>query len=157
MTNPKARPAALYIRVSTADQAERYSLLSQLKALREKAAREGFSVREDYIFVDKHTGKVASRPAFDKLNALVKTGAVGAVFIYSVDRFARNTEDALRVAREYRHYGVRLDFVEMFFEDTPVGRFTFTQLGARPRNNGQVTRANENSIPLDSVPEGRLP
>jgi hypothetical protein len=64
------------------------------------------------------------------MNALVATGAVGAVFIFSVDRFARRTEDALRLAREYKRHGVRLDFVEMFYEDTPTGRFTFTQLAA---------------------------
>ena len=47
-----------------------------------------------------------------------------------MDRFARRTEDALRLSREYKHYGVKLDFVESYFEDTPVGRFTFTQLAA---------------------------
>jgi site-specific DNA recombinase len=31
---------------------------------------------------------------------------------------------------EYKKHGVRLDFCEMFFEDTPVGRFSFTQLCA---------------------------
>src|SRR5262249_36338437 len=66
----------------------------------------------------------------DQMNSLVAHGAVGAVFIYSVDRFARRTEDALRLAREYKKHGTRLDFVEMPFEDTPVGRFTFTQLAA---------------------------
>jgi site-specific DNA recombinase len=129
-TTTNTRLAALYIRVSTADQGERFSLPSQLKALREKAAREGFSVREDLIFVDKHTGKVASRPAFDRMNSLVKTGMISAVFAYSVDRFSRKTEDALRLVREYKKHGVRLDFCEVFFEDTPVGRFTFTQLCA---------------------------
>jgi hypothetical protein len=31
----------------------------------------------------------------------------------------------------------------------------FLFLGVRPRNNGQVTRANRESNPLDSVSEGR--
>jgi|SRR6516225_5765969 DNA invertase Pin-like site-specific DNA recombinase len=93
------KTCALYCRVSTTDQGERFSLPSQLKALKEKAAREGFTVREDYIFVDQHTGKVASRPAFDRMNSLVKSSMVSAIFAYSVDRFSRKTEDALRLVR----------------------------------------------------------
>jgi hypothetical protein len=76
MKQSEVKHCALYLRVSTTDQGERYSLPSQLKALREKAAREGYTVREDHLFVDKHTGKVATRPAFDRMNALVKSGAV---------------------------------------------------------------------------------
>ena len=64
-TQPETKTCALYIRVSTQDQGERYSLPSQLKCF--GAAREGFTVREDSIFVDTHTGKVASRPAFDQM------------------------------------------------------------------------------------------
>jgi site-specific DNA recombinase len=152
----EAKYAALYARVSTQDQGTRFSLPSQLKALREKAAREGYSVREDFIFVDKHTGKVASRPEFDRMNALVKTGAVGAVLIFSVDRFARRTEDALRLSREYKHYGVKLDFVEMFLEDTPVGRFTFTQLAAFSELWGEKIAADSARGRKQKLESGKL-
>ena len=75
---------AIYVRVSTADQGDRYSLRSQLKRLREEAEREGKHVREDWIFVDKHTGKLESRPAFDSLKTLVKTGAPDMVLIFDL-------------------------------------------------------------------------
>jgi site-specific DNA recombinase len=155
-TNTETKACALYIRVSTLDQAERYSLPSQLKALREKAAREGYSIREDHVFVDKHTGKVASRPGFDQLNALVKTGTVAAVFIFSVDRFSRRTEDALRLAREFKQYGVKLDFVEMFYEDTPVGRFTFTQLAAFAELWGEKIAADSARGRKQKLESGKL-
>jgi len=129
-SKPETGYCALYIRVSTADQGERYSLPSQLKGLREKAFREGKQVREDWIFVDTHTGKSASRPDFDRLKALVRNGGPDAVYIYDVSRFARKTMDALWLAAEFKRYGVKLDFVEMPFEDTPTGRLTFTQMAA---------------------------
>jgi site-specific DNA recombinase len=121
---------ALYVRVSTVDQGDRYSPASQLKRLREKAEREGKKVREDWIFMDSHSGKIAARPAFDKLKALVRTGAPDVVFVYDVSRFARKTMDALWLEAEFRRHGVKLDFVEMPYEDTPTGRFTFAQMAA---------------------------
>jgi site-specific DNA recombinase len=148
--------AALYIRVSTTDQGERYSLPSQLSALRAKAAREGYSVREDHVFTDQFSGKVASRPAFDRMNALVAAGAVAAVFIFSVDRFARRTEDALRLAREYKRHGVRLDFVEAPFEDTPTGRFTFTQLAAFAELWGEKIAADSARGRKQKLEDGKL-
>ena len=100
----------LYIRVSTVDQAERYSPASQLKRLREKAAREGRHIREEDIFTDYHTGKQESRPGFDRLKERVKSGAIDSVYVYDVSRFARRTLDALKVWSEFRKYGVSLDF-----------------------------------------------
>ena len=126
---PSGRAAA-YIRVSTADQGERYSLPSQLKALRDKAARSGKTIPDEWIFQDAHTGKLDSRPAFDRLKALVKTGAPDVVYIFDVSRFARKAMDALWLAAEFKRYGVGLDFVELPYQDTPTGRLTFTQMAA---------------------------
>ena len=127
---PQTGRAAAYIRVSTTDQGERYSPASQLKALREKAARAGKIIPDEWVFSDAHSGKLSSRPAFDKLKAVVKTGGPDAVFIYDVSRFARKTMDALWLAAEFKRHGVGLDFVEMPYEDTPTGRLTFTQMAA---------------------------
>jgi DNA invertase Pin-like site-specific DNA recombinase len=121
---------ALYIRVSTADQGERFSPASQEKRLREKAAREGKLVREDYIFRDFHTGKSTERPGFDKLRKLVQKRLVDSVFVFDVSRFARNTVDALLLHNEFKRVGTKLDFCEMPFEDTAAGRLGFTQMAA---------------------------
>ena len=43
--------AALYIRVSTTDQGERYSLPTQLRQLLLKAARDGCRVKREHIFI----------------------------------------------------------------------------------------------------------
>lgn len=122
--------AAFYTRVSTPDQGTRFSLPSQLEGLKRKAEAEGCTVPDEFVFVDQFTGKVASRPNFNQLNALVKSGKIGRVYAFSVDRFARNTEDALRFWREYRQHGVALDFVEVHIDDSPIGEFTFTQLAS---------------------------
>src|SRR5258708_428981 len=122
--------AALYVRTSTQDQGEPYSPASQLKLLREKATREGRTVREDWIFIDAHSGKLESRPDFDRLKALVRTGAPDAGYIFDVSRFARKAVDALSLSSQFKRHGVRLDFVEMPFEDTAAGRLGFTTMAA---------------------------
>jgi len=129
-TTENIKYAALYIRVSTADQGERYSPASQLKAMQSKAERDGATVRPDWIFTDAHSGKLESRPEFDKLKALVRTGAPDIVYVYDVSRFARKTLDALKLAAEFKRYGVALDFVETPYSDTAAGRFSFTQMAA---------------------------
>jgi site-specific DNA recombinase len=147
---------ALYIRTSTADQGERYSPASQLKRLREKAERTGKRVREDWIFTDAHSGKLESRPEFDRMKALVRTGAPDAVYIYDVSRFARKTIDALKLAAEFKRYGVALDFVETIYEDTPAGRFTFTQMAAVAEFMGEKIIEDSKRGARQKLEEGKL-
>ena len=148
--------AAAYIRVSTADQGERYSLPSQLKALRDKAARSGKTIDEGWIFQDAHTGKLDSRPAFDRLKALVKTGAPDAVYIFDVSRFARKAMDALWLAAEFKRYGVGLDFVELPYQDTPTGRLTFTQMAAVAEYLGEKIIEDSTRGRLEKLRSGKL-
>ena len=132
--------AALYVRVSTTDQGERYSPSTQLRQLLLKAARDGYRVRREHIFIDTHTGKIANRPAFDAMKALVKRGGVKAVLIYNVDRLARKTLDALTLATEFKRHSAKLDFVETPYEDSAYGQFTFTADERRRRTHRQKNR-----------------
>ena len=152
----QSRYAALYIRVSTTDQGERFSPASQKKALLELAARESYTVRPEHIFEDHQTGKNDQRPAFIRLRALVKTGTVGAVFIFNVDRFARKTVDALMIAGEFKRHGVRLAFFETPFEDTYMGRFTFTQMSAIAEMIGEKIVEDSRRGRRQALEQGRI-
>ena len=170
MTRQKARPAAgtgdsaAYIRTSTQDQGERYSPASQLKAIRAKAARDGKTIREAWIFTDAHSGKLESRPDFDKLKALVRTGAPDTVYVFDVSRFARRTMDALKLAAEFKKYGVKLDFVETPYADTAAGRLGFTTMAAvaeflgekiiEDSKRGQIQKLESGLLTHGSAPYG---
>lgn len=129
-TEMEDKKAAIYIRVSTVDQGERYSPGSQKAKLLEKARAEGYTVPPEWIFMDKHTGKDTARPDFERMRKLVKTGAPKAAFALGVDRLARKVADAAVVAAEFKRYGCILDFVEMKNDDSPEGRFTFNMLAS---------------------------
>ena len=147
---------AVYIRVSSADQGERFSLPSQLKADLRKAASLNYRVKREHIFIDTHTGKKEKRPGFDKVRALVKTGAIKSVIIYSVDRFSRRTVHTLTVIAEFKQYGVKLDFVEGLFEDSPTGRFMLTQMAAAAEFIGEKIIEDSKRGTREALEEGRL-
>ncbi len=132
-----AKFAALYCRVSTTDQGERYSLPSQLKRLHEMASGDGYTVKPEHVFVDQFSGKTATRPAFERLRALVKTGAIQAVLVLSVDRFARRVEDAAATFAEFKRHNVLLDFAEMRMEDSASSRFMFNTMCAMAEYMGE--------------------
>lgn len=74
-----------YARVSTTSQ----SLAPQKEVL----INQG--VLRKNIFADKFTGTKTDRPAFNQLLATVKNGDT--VIVTKLDRFARNTKEALQV------------------------------------------------------------
>jgi DNA invertase Pin-like site-specific DNA recombinase len=156
LASPSTGLCALYVRVSTADQGERYSPASQLKRLREKAARDGKAVRDDLVFTDHHSGKRADRPAFERMREAVKNRLVDVVYVYDVSRFARNVGDAISLEKEFKRVGVRLDFVEMPHEDSPTGRFTFTQMAAVAELMGEKIIADCTRGALQKLERGKL-
>lgn len=73
-----------YARVSTKDQNED----RQLTVLREQG------IQEDYIFVDKVSGKNFDRPEYQLLKRVLREGDT--LFVKSINRFGRNKQDILR-------------------------------------------------------------
>jgi DNA invertase Pin-like site-specific DNA recombinase len=118
-----------YIRVSTADQGRKYSPAAQRDAIEAAARREGALIAE--WFVDHESGTTENRRDFQRLTQRVFQGGVASVWALCVDRFARNTEDALRISRQFLEHGAKLKFVETPADlETPEGKFQFTQYAA---------------------------
>lgn len=92
------RFAAVYIRVSTDEQAE-LSPETQLDKIRDYARREGILILEDHIYVDAGiSGKKAEkRPQFMRMIAAAKEKdcPFSAVLVWKFSRFARNQEESI--------------------------------------------------------------
>ncbi len=80
----------LYARVSTDEQAKKYSLGSQLEGCRKYAADNGFAVVEELS--ESVSGAVPIRDRVDgaRLYTLVDAAAVDAVILYTHDRTTRD-------------------------------------------------------------------
>ena len=89
---------AAYIRVSDERQDE-YSPDSQLKKIREHAAREGYMIPDEYVFYDDGISgrSVKKRDDFKRMIAIAKekTHPFNKIYVWKFSRFARNQEEAI--------------------------------------------------------------
>src|SRR5713101_772144 len=106
--------AAVYARVSTADQADKgYSLPTQIEACQVMARQEGYAVPESHVFVDDYTGTSLNRPQFTQLRDQVRQRLVQAVFVHDLDRLSRKLAHQLLLSEEVEQAGVALRIVTM--------------------------------------------
>ena len=95
------KTAAIYVRVSTADQ----HVESQLYDLRELAAQRGFEVVQEYSDCGV-SGKRARRPGLDALIADARRKKFSVVLVAAFDRVARSVKHFLQVMDEFDSLGV---------------------------------------------------
>lgn len=95
---PDLRIAAAYIRVSTDEQVE-LSPASQLVEIRKWAARNGYIVPDEFVFMDEGiSGRgVKKRDEFRRMIGVAKTKPkpFDAILLWKFSRFARNRDDAV--------------------------------------------------------------
>ncbi len=122
--------AAIYARVSTAEQAEKgYSLETQLEECRRRAGELGVNTVEEYID-DGYSGEFIERPALDRLRERLAGKDLAYVIVYDPDRLARNLAHQLIVTEEMEKAGAELVFVSVAFEQSPEGKLFYSIRGA---------------------------
>lgn len=113
--------AALYIRVSTTDQIDNYSIESQKERLEAFCKAKGWSVYE--TFVDPgYSGSNIERPALQRL--LSNLNEIDVVVVYKLDRLSRSQRDTLELIEEH-FLKNEVDFVsitETLDTSTPFGK-----------------------------------
>jgi site-specific DNA recombinase len=112
--------AALYARVSSAQQTQAQTIGSQLAALRERSAADGLSLPAERQFIDEgYSGATLVRPALERLRDLAATGGVDRLYIHSPDRLARKYAYQVLLVDELQHAGVELVFLNRALGQTP--------------------------------------
>jgi site-specific DNA recombinase len=103
--------AAIYTRVSTDEQADNYSLPTQLEACQRYAAAHELEVVAE--FSDTESGADHDRPGLNKVRDLIRMRAIDALIVYSVDRLARDAalyyiiKSELQRAQVALHYATK--------------------------------------------------
>ena len=86
------KKTALYLRSAREDDE---AIKAQEATLRAFADEKGYGNIE--IYADNgHSGDDMSRPAFNKLNADIETGSIGAVIVQDVSRINRGGPDTMK-------------------------------------------------------------
>ena len=106
-----------YIRVSTVEQNE----------ARQMEAMKGFGI--DKYFIEKKSGKNTDRPQLQAMLNFVREGDT--VYIHSLDRLARSTQDLLNIVDQLQAKGVELHSdKEAIDSNTPTGKLMLTMIAA---------------------------
>lgn len=120
------RRAALYLRVSTAEQ----RLDLQRDDLAAYAERAEIEVAASYADVAV-SGRREGRPQLAALMRAARRREIGCVLVWKFDRFARSTRHLLEALAEFDHLGVRFVSVQDQIDTaSPMGRAMFTIIGA---------------------------
>ncbi len=123
---PQKNRAALYLRVSTADQKPDL----QFDGLRAYAERAELDIVRDYLGVAV-SGRRQGRPQLDALMRDARHRAFDCVLVWKFDRFARSTKHLLTALEEFNHLGIRFVSVQDQIDTTsPMGKAMFTLVGA---------------------------
>ena len=119
---------AIYARVSTVNGHQDPEL--QLAPMREFATARGW--RSGEVYIDRGvSGAKESRPALNRLMQDAKKRKFDVVLVWKFDRFARSVSHLLRALEEFNALGVSfVSLTEGIDTSTPVGKMTFTVLGA---------------------------
>lgn len=120
------KKAAIYARVSTADQ----RIENQILDLRKLAAQRGFEVVHEYT--DRGiSGSKAKRPGLDNMLADARRGEFSVVLVAAFDRIARSTKNFLEVVDELNSLGIEFFSAREAIDTSgPMGRMFVTMVGS---------------------------
>ncbi len=125
--------AALYARVSTDKQAEKYGTPSQIEAFRKRCLEEGWALLldgdKDAFVDDGYSGAELDRPALNRLRQAAREGRMDVVLAYDPDRLSRKLYHQMILAEEFEKQGIKLEFITQDMGTSPEDRMFFNMRG----------------------------
>ena len=116
-------PAALYARVSSDRQDVDLSVAAQLRALRDYAEKNGYTVAREYVD-EAESGRIADRPQFRKMldEAAKPEAPFSEILVSKFSRFTRKREHAVAFKSMLRRKGIRVVSITEHADDSPTGK-----------------------------------
>src|SRR5574341_1605412 len=109
-----------YARVSSEQQAEAGTIESQLAALRERVAQDGFTLSEELTFVDDgYSGASLIRPGLEQLRDVVALHGLDRLYVHSPDRLARKYAYQVLLLDEFQRAGGEVIFLNRALGQSP--------------------------------------
>lgn len=122
-----------WARVSSREQKEGYSIDAQLRAMRDRATKSGWTIVKEFVTAES-AKRGADRVAFNAMLKWVRANAkrerLEAIFAHKLDRACRNMRDAVRLQELEDSCGIRLVFVENEFGPGAAGALSFNMMAA---------------------------
>lgn len=110
---------AFYARVSSDAQARDHTIDSQVAALKQRIAADGFQLEPDHGYVDDGcSGTNLQRAALEKLRDAAAGGRIERIYVHAPDRLARSHAHQVLLIEEFRRAGAELVFLNRTIGDT---------------------------------------
>lgn len=163
MGPPQAGKAVIYLRVSTEEQVDNYSLDTQADLCRKEAERRGYEVAEIFREEGRSAKTIKDRPTLIELLSYCRKSKknVEAVIVYRLDRISRQTADYLAIRKKLAESSITLISASEPTGDTPTERFIETMLAgfAQMDNDvrGERSRNGMKARFMNGLHNGSLP
>lgn len=119
-----------YIRVSSDEQIDGYSLSAQEKAIHDFASLRGWQVIHIYVEAGR-SAKDDQRPQFQQMIQDAESGHFDVIAVHKLDRFSRSLIDVMTYLNQLDKIGVSfVSVTEDFDFSTPIGKVILAMLGA---------------------------
>lgn len=160
--------AVIYIRVSTEEQVENFSLETQEQMCRKEAEKRGYDVIEVFREEGRSAKSITGRPVLINLLEYSRKNKnkIQAVFVYRIDRISRITADYLSIRKKLAEYVSSVISISEPTGDSPTEKLVetilagFAQLDNDIRSersrNGLRARFLSGMIVTGSVPLGYI-
>ena len=123
----------IWARVSSREQREGYSIDAQLRACRERAMKNGWTVLREFVVAEsakRGAERVAFNAMFKWVRANAKREGIKAILSHKLDRVCRNMRDAVLLQELEDACGVQLAFVDNQFGPGAAGALSFNVMAA---------------------------
>jgi len=128
----KVTRVALYVRVSTEEQAEQgYSIEAQLDTLRQYCQLYRKEIVEEYVDPGVSGKEMTKRKELQRLLRDAECKKFDEVIVWKFNRMSRKTKDLLDIVEHLTKHKVYFrSFSENFDTSTPMGKFALQMMGA---------------------------
>lgn len=151
----KQQKAAIYCRVSTIHQVDKYSLPVQKEALI-SYAQHVLHIASYEIFQDAgFSGKNTKRPAYQDMISRCRSGEFTHILVYKLDRISRSVLDFSLMYNELQKLGVTfISLNDQFDTSTPMGRAMLTISLTFAQMEREVTSERVGNVMLARAKKG---
>ena len=157
------KKAVIYLRVSTEEQVENYSLDTQEEICRKEAERRGMEVIKVFREEGKSAKNIKGRPVLIEMLEYCRKNRreVGAIIVYRLDRLSRQTADYLAIRKKLLESEIALISASEPTGNSPTEKFIETMLAgfAQMDNDvrGERVRNGMRARFLAGLPTGGVP
>jgi site-specific DNA recombinase len=103
---------ALYARVSSTQQADAGTIVSQLSALRTRIAADGLTLSPEMEFIDDgYSGSSFLRPGLERIRDVLHAGGIDRLYVLAPDRLARQYAYQVVLLEEFQAGGLDVVFL----------------------------------------------